>query len=260
MIAWALAACEPAPPAEKQPLRPGDEMDALDDRGEPLRFRIDAAERDPDDPHGDVTLYTLSVRSSPSGSWEPYCPPDASGRGRAIPLAGAWDTAGRYRDEPGLITFACTWGAIGKCVRFGYAPWRTVNGRSLRDAHLACVRMVRADYCGDGVGHTRDDTMLDFWDTLGVASRDLPPERPQVFEAAWTPDGAAYLSTPRWSDDPAEIVAQCPEKLRGRSALDERLEPDEVARRFPEALLFNARFVQPEHRMAPGAAPAPSQR
>ena len=30
--------------------------------------------------------------------------------------------------------------------------------------HEACVRMVRADYCGDGRSHTVDGMAIDVWD------------------------------------------------------------------------------------------------
>lgn len=252
MIGWIVVGCSsapaPAPPAAPQPLGPGDEIDAVDEVGRALHFRIDAVETD--GASADITMYSLSVREAPDQPYGPYCGPDAEGRSRAIPLPGSWDTRGDYHhDDPGMITFACTSGAIGKCVRWGYAPWRSAGGRSLADAHLACVRLVRADYCGDGVGHTKDDTQIDVWDVFGVLTREERAGHPEVFEAAWSPAGAVYLGVPRWSDDVAEIVAQCPDKLRGRTSLDGPLDPEEVVRRFPEALLLNARFVRDEDRM-----------
>jgi hypothetical protein len=52
------------------------------------------------------------------------------------------------------------------------------------------------------------------------------------------------------------LVAECPGKLRGHTSKDAKLSSDEVARRFPEAVLFNARFIRPEQRMDPRAAAA----
>ena len=93
--------------------------------------------------------------------------------------AGRWRSRSRARgtrrattsasDE---ITFACTNGALAKCVRWGYKPWKTVNGVSLADYHQACVHMTPADYCGDGKAHTRDGTLIDIWDRLGVQKRE----------------------------------------------------------------------------------------
>ena len=42
------------------------------------------------------------------------------------------------------FTLTCATGAQGKCVRFGYKPWKTLsNGVVLADYHQACVRLVR---------------------------------------------------------------------------------------------------------------------
>ena len=71
-----------------------------------------------------------------------------------------------HRDQ-NAFALICTGGAIGKCVRWGYKPWRSgPDGVALWDYHQACVRMVRADYGGDGVGHTRDNTPVDVFDRL----------------------------------------------------------------------------------------------
>src|SRR5262249_42702503 len=54
--------------------------------------------------------------------------------------------------------------------------------------YQACVRMVRADYCGDGVGHTRNGTPIDIFDHIGIQQDEPTPAL--SFEAAWGPDGA----------------------------------------------------------------------
>lgn len=252
--ACVLVACnardksEPAT-ATSGPITQGSELDAVDESGARLRFRVDGVEPDPHDAEGDVSLYALSVRRDGGSAFEPYCTPDIEGRSVAIPVRGSWDARGNFQDRPELVTFACTSGAIAKCIRFGYKPWKSVGGQSLVDHHRACVRMVRADYCGDGTSHTKDGTRIDLWDEVGVQRRDEIPTQPEVFEAAWSPDGAVYLARPRWSEDVAHVVARCPEKLRGRTSRELALDPGEVSRRFPEARLFNARFVRDEDRM-----------
>jgi hypothetical protein len=56
------------------------------------------------------------------------------------------------------------------------------------------VRMARADYAGDGVGHTRNGTLIDLSDRLGIQRPgDDPPGRVLAFEAAWGPDGAVCV-------------------------------------------------------------------
>ncbi len=241
---------------------PGTELSAIDEHGERLRFRIEAVERDPKDAQGEVSLYTLSVRPPHSDRFVPYCARDAEGRAAAIAVRGSWDARGDFHDEPNLVTFACTNGAIAKCVRFGYKPWKDVAGTSLRPLHLACVRMVRADYCGDGVAHTREGTRVDLWDDVGIHPPSELDPAAEVFEAAWSAAGAEYLAVPRWSDDVQEIVRTCPTRLRERTSRELQLTASEARTRFPDAVLFNARFVRPEERTAAqpvfGALPGPT--
>ena len=115
----------------------------------------------------------------------------ASGKG--VFVQGIWDEAtGARRDHEGLVTYACTDGAIGKCVLFGYKPW-TVGV----ELHQSCTRMVRADYCGDGISHTRDGTEIDVFDVTGVQS---PSDATMIFEAGWGVDGAVCVHAPRYVD------------------------------------------------------------
>ncbi len=100
--------------------------------------------------------------------------------------------------SPGFM-FACTSGVIAKCIRWGYRPWKTVNGQPLADYHQACTRMARADYCGDGVSHTENGTLIDMFDHLQIQKRtpfDL--KSPMLFDGAWTPNGAYCIGKQRW--------------------------------------------------------------
>jgi hypothetical protein len=256
------AARADAAPSSSKPVGPGAVIEAFSDTGQALQFRIDSVDTDARDRDGDVRLYGVSVRNPRSRAWESYCAPDVEGRSLAIPVQGAWDARGDARPGTGLITFACTSGAIAKCIRFGYKPWKTYRGVSLRPYHAACMRMVRADYCGDGRPHTLDGTQIDMWDGLGIQQRDQQPGHPEVFEAAWGPAGAAYLNVPRWSDDVADVVKDCPAHFAGRTSADGKLTPAQLARRFPEALIYNARFVRSQDRRpGPDARrPVPARR
>lgn len=247
-------------PREPQPVEPGAIIEARSDAGETLKFRIDSAMADPGDRDGDVWLYGVSVQRAGSSAWSPYCLPDADGRSAAIPVQGSWSNRnGDPLASSRAITLACTSGAIGKCIRFGYKPWATRDGISLRAHHAACVRMVRADYCGDGRPHTVDGTEIDIWDGLGIQVRTPEDSHPEVFEAAWSPAGAAYLNVPRWSDDVADVIADCPAHLAGRTSRDQRLTPSQIQERFPESLIFNARFVlSPDRQRAAGDRDAAS--
>jgi hypothetical protein len=251
IAASCLIACGGATAPARQPrapVRPGTVIDARSEDGEVLRFRIDSVAADPADRDGDVRLYGLSVFRPDASSWQPYCLPDIEGRSAAIPVQGSWSAQAEPQPATDMITFACTSGAIGKCIRFGYKPWKTRDGVSLQPYHAACIRMVRADYCGDNRPHTLDGTRIDIWDSLGIQTREERDGHPEVFEAAWSPGGAAYLNLPRWSNNVADIVRECPEHFAERTSQDRPLSPPDVQRQFSDALIFNARFVRDQDR------------
>ncbi len=183
-----------------------------------LAVRIDSVERDSGDPEGEIMLYGLSRLDPATGEARNLCRPDPEGRRLGFPLAGVWTADGRHVRSDTQFSLTCTSGTEGKCVRFGYKPWAIgPDGRNLWDLHQACVRMVRADYCGDGQGHTRTGTRIDFYDRLGI-QRDEPA--PQMsFEAAWALDGAVCVAHPRLPDliTLEEIARSCPGRLAGRT-------------------------------------------
>jgi hypothetical protein len=170
-----------------------------DGSGSQRRIRIDSAERDVRDPTGEVMLYTLSEPDPVTREWRNACNPDPDGRQLGFPLSGAFTPDGRYISVPGRILITCTGGAEGKCIRFGYKPWRTLSdGTSLEPYYQACVRLVRADYGGDGVGRTRNGTPIDLFDRIGI-QRDEPAPN-MTLEAAFGPDGAVCVAHTRISD------------------------------------------------------------
>ena len=223
----------------------GEVMAARDENGAEVTLRIDSVEKDAKDAEGDIHLYAVSYRDPADSSWKPYCLPDRDGKALAIPLSGFWNQTRDHVQADDVVTFACTNSPLAKCVRWGYKPWKTVGGVSLRDHHLACVRMTRADYCGDGRPHTRDGTRIDLWDRLGIQKRE--PEPGMVFEGAWSPRGAVYLAKARYGETLESLLAECPDRLRGHTALDAPgLGEAEAAARFPDALIFNESRVTTE--------------
>ncbi len=163
------------------------------------RIRIDAVTSDPRDPTGEVMLYSLSEVDPATGDWRPACLPDPDGRRAGFPLPGAFDRSGVYHPAHLGLLITCTGGAEGKCVRFGYKPWgATREGVALLPYYQACVRLVRADYGGDGEGHTRNGTPIDIFDHIGVQPDEPAPG--MTFEAAFGPDGALCVAHPRLPD------------------------------------------------------------
>ena len=176
-------------------------LEVEDDAGRSVTVRLDTVTRDPTDRDGDVWLHRFSAKDAATGAWRDLCTtPAPDGSVAGFPLAGRWPSDGRHlRDSFGFIV-TCTAGAIGKCVRLGYKPWRNAEGgASLWDYHQACVRMMRADYGGGGVSHTRDGTFIDISDRLGIQhfDPDDPRARALAFEAAWGPDGAVCVRRTR---------------------------------------------------------------
>jgi hypothetical protein len=164
------------------------------------------------------------VEHEEDGAWKNICWNGAE----AIPLRGHWDeTTGAHTPDSDRFTFACRGAALAKCVEWGYqlgATYTECNGdtckqHSLDAFHQACTRMVRADYCGDGVPHTENGTSINIWDALGIQAQELGTGMP--LEAEWTAQGAACVKHTRWAnspdDDPARehILAHCPERWAG---------------------------------------------
>jgi ADYC domain-containing protein/pentapeptide repeat protein len=163
-------------------------------------------------------------------SWAPACGTDNDGRANlSILAAGRWvaiepdpnhpdqlrndckpgDNCGGYTPSAGFTISCRDTGAVAKCIdRMGYKPWRTATrctpSGTCADVSLepyleACVRMVRADYCGDGMYHTRNRTDIDVMDNVGLQSRDASYD--WMAEAQWLPTGAACMSQYRILDD-----------------------------------------------------------
>lgn len=144
--------------------------------------------------------------------WAPLCGADEEGMPvLAIPLKGLWnydagtEDGGSHVPDDSAFTFACRGHVLAKCVDMGYKPWveglicpdegsrRDCVRGSLAGHHQACTRLLRADYCGDGVSHTEDDIFVNYYDGFGIRidSEDW------VIEAEWTADGARCVANVR---------------------------------------------------------------
>jgi hypothetical protein len=180
--------------------------------GGTMRLRIDAVERDREAANVAVWLHSFSTEAA-DGSRQPLCDPGPGGGRQGFPLAGRPRADGAMEPaEPGIFEIVCTSGARGKCVRFGYPPWISA---AMRDIYNACVRMVRADYCGDGGGSTRDGMRIDLYDDRGIQQPDSDPAH--EFEAGWTEAGAVCVHHVRVKENISleALAASCP-RLRDR--------------------------------------------
>lgn len=221
----------------------GAQLNAVDEQGRKLNFEIKDVELDPKDPEKETYLYTVFYVDSANSQSKNLCTPDAENVAKAIPLTGSWDKTGAHTESSDMITFGCTSGVLAKCVRFGYKPWKTVKGRSLRDYHQACTRMARADYCGNGKSHTRDGTPINIYDELDIQKKT--PHSGMVFEAAWSPEGATFINRPRWFETVSEIRQECPDKLKGRiNEGGDWVTSEKVKQKWSNSLLFNESLVK----------------
>jgi hypothetical protein len=166
-----------------------------------------------------------------TGSYVSICGVDPQGASiKGFPLAGRWDTTqgtatgGSYIADATRFSIACRGAAIAKCAELSYKPWQTkqqctswgeCSTISVQPLHQACVRMVRADYCGNGDSHTVVGTEIDMFDGLGM--KDADPTATWDLEAEWTPSGAQCVKHARWVsvdnvDTERYIQDYCPAK------------------------------------------------
>jgi ADYC domain len=205
----------------------------------PLKVLVQSVEVDPMDPDRETLLYHLLAVDAQTGHRKELCDPDAQGQRWAFPLRGQWDTEGRHLSNVGY-TLTCADGAQGKCVRFGYKPWKVLpNGVRLEAYHQACIRLVRADYCG-GHGTTRDGMLIDIYDNLGIQTPDPNADAADVrFEAAWNTRGAVCVAHTRVPEKITlrQLGIQCP-RLAGK--LDQSVCTEANSGRWGErVLLYN---------------------
>lgn len=168
--------------------------------GSETRVAVAGFELHPDWVGGaDVPTYALGVLTGPSGEeeLESVCP------GLSFEQTNVVFTPGETYDpvaltvQPGVsdrVTMSCRGHAVAKLKFLGHDPsdayGSTVDGRQ------AALKMLTADYCGDGQPHTTVGHPLNFADDLGLFE-------PHVFapasdmEARWDQDGAVCLSEPR---------------------------------------------------------------
>jgi hypothetical protein len=197
-------------------------LQGTDSDGQPVEVTLCSAQPDAEDPS--ITWYRIEMWNAESATWKNPCIATARvDSPRALAVPGVWDSSGAKHEAPGKFTFACENGAIAKCVDWGYKPWDVKDGRSLEQLHQACTRMARADYCGNGRSHTREDTPIDMYDGLElltrttVATSGWDPGKAS-FEAAWSPEGAWCLARTRDGRALEAIQTECP----GRFEADTR--------------------------------------
>lgn len=91
-------------------------------------------------------------------------------------------------------------GAAGKCLLWPQPGGAKKFAPSIQDAREfnACVRALRADYCGNGVTHTVDGTEIDLY-RVSPGSPAHSIVSPFLLEAWWNEKGALCVIHARWA-------------------------------------------------------------
>ena len=145
---------------------------------------------------GDMPRYTLKYWDGATHKY--LCSPDSVEQAAAVVLDGFTvnKTSGDVITRSNTLYLGCASGAVGKAPTWGYTPWDL----GLADFE-AMVRMVRADYCGNGVSWTSPGRAISIQDVWGINS--FAPSATTT-EAIWGPNGALCLGKPR---DPSIVAS-----------------------------------------------------
>lgn len=208
-----------------------------DANGQTMQVEIENAVLDPDAQNSQRWFYNLMVKDPVTGAHHNFCAPGNKGLQLGFPLRGTMTEDGGFNPSETDFTFSCTGGAVSKCIRLGYEPWKDgPDGEPLLDHFRACIRMIRADYCGNGTPHTRNGTLINIYDRFGIQKSETSPEL--SFEAAWGAKGAICVRKTRiqeiWRLN--NISARCGVRLDeylGESCSEAAMQDS------PDALLFN---------------------
>lgn len=208
----------------------GASFDITGDGGGVQALRIDAVA--PAAERAAVLLHSFSIKTK-EGAWAAMCQPDVQGRQAGFPIAGRWGPDGRFIKDATAWFPACTSGAQGKCILWGYDPWgKGPNGEDLAPYYEACIHMVRADYDGRGAPNTRNGTSIDVWDKAGVQAPGSLQDASYSFEAGWGPTGAVCVAKTRYQDLlPRKVLLESSPHLDGPC--------DEAAATARGALVFD---------------------
>lgn len=168
--------------------------------GSEFRVRVMGFEKHLDWTGGDVVpTYALAAEVGPQGeaTLESVCP------GLSFEETNVVFTPGETYDPVSLtvdptagdrVSMACRGHAVAKLKFLGHDPNDSYG--SSPEARQATLKMLTADYCGDGTSHTTVGHPLSFRDDLGL----FKPSHfgiPGDMEARWDDNGAVCLSEPR---------------------------------------------------------------
>ena len=136
-------------------------------------------------PNSEVWEYQIQYQNT--GGWQPLCGTDVGGAPiKAISVAGTWNASATWASSSTQFSFGCRGKAVAKCTELGYKTYKNYTNQM-----ASCVRMLRADYCGNNVSYTLDGQLVNLYDNAGIQV----DTQAWLKEGAWGPTGAKCLRT-----------------------------------------------------------------
>jgi hypothetical protein len=105
-------------------------------------------------------------------------------------------------NRTGWFTLACAGSAAAKMKLMGYAPQTKFPGTTTPSTvaqRQATLKMITADYCGEGVSYTETGTPV-VWSNAAGTVDSSNWHAPDEVEAVWGEDGALCLGATRLAD------------------------------------------------------------
>ncbi len=190
--------------------------------------RVLNVERDETARFKEVWLHTLLLRAPGDLQFHGFCAPDPKGDTRVVVYPGYFNAQRRYVADQDRFSISCVSGVEAKCLRWGYLPWRKAprTGESLLPYYESCINLARADYCASDEPGTRNGTLIDVYDHVGVQQREHKPDE-LSFEAGWNVSGAVCVHHSRIPENLPITALQdrCPrltEDRRGSQCTEKR--------------------------------------
>lgn len=168
--------------------------------GHETRVTVAGFELHPDWVGGaDIPTYALGVFTGPSGEeeLESVCPDLSFEHTNVVFTPGETYDSTSLTVQPGItdrVTMSCRGHAVAKLKFLGHDP-NDGYGSSV-EARQAALKMLTADYCGDGQANTSVGHPLNFTDDLGLFDPHYFAPASDM-EARWDENGAVCLNEPR---------------------------------------------------------------
>jgi hypothetical protein len=165
-----------------------------------------------------MTGYALGYFDPGLNDWVNVCPEDQDPEAVSVTLIAGETYDSELKLVTGgmldWVTIACEGQAVYKMKRMNYGPNQDFDGDgnpATEAQRQATLKMITADYCGDGNSHTAQGTPI-HWRNFYESVDSFPYEQSPAptIEALWGHEGAVCLTDPRLeATDPHPELLGC---------------------------------------------------